>query len=140
MLSHKADTEDNILHRHQHFVFIATLFLAITSVAQAQGLKGTNYGPEEIQGRAPIPGLIPGKSDIERWQLFARMAPQLIHMSKEKVRTIFGQGAERKKNELTYQITQGNPKHSGSTACIELRIHFEKGFVEEYSVASLRWL
>ncbi len=120
-------------------VILAFCSISVVSVG-AQGLKGTDLDLGEIQGRSPIPDLIPGKDDDARWRLVSSCVSRLIGMSKKQVIAAFGKGAERKIDELTYKITKGSAKKSGQIACIELRVKFRNGIVEEYSIASLRWL
>ncbi len=120
-------------------VILAFSSSSMTNVG-AQGLKGTDLDLGEIQGRAPMPDLIPGKDDQARWWLVSSNVSRLIGMSRKQVSAAFGKGAERKLDELTYKITNGKAKKSGQISCIELRIKFKNGIVEEYSIASLRWL
>ena len=71
---------------------LSSLFVLIClglQTASAQGLQDKNLNPAEIPGRTPIPKLLPGHTDQERWGLVTKNAPKLIGMKQSQVTSLF---------------------------------------------------
>jgi len=114
---------------------LSSLFVLIClglQTASAQGLQDKNLNPAEIPGRTPIPKLLPGHTDQERWGLVTKNAPKLIGMKQSQVTSLFGKGIMTSAHELSYQITK--PQKTGELVFVELRVKFISGTVAEYSV------
>ncbi len=117
---------------------IVSLFVFVwlgLQIASAQGLQDTKLSPDEIAGRNPVPKLLPGKTDQERWDLVSKNASKLIGMKQSQLTALFGNGVLTRTNEIAYQITK--PQKSGKLAFIELRIKLISGSVSEYSVIGI---
>lgn len=106
--------------------------------AIAQGLPGAPSS-REIQGRQPIPHLIPGKNNRERWNLIATASPKLIGMNMVQVEHLFGKSVSASENTLLYQVTEPEKgsKKGSKLAFVELEIAFANDSVISYTFVGI---
>jgi len=115
---------------------LVCFLVALVSVSlpqiSAQGLKGSDYGPHEIQGRLSY---IKGANDQERWRTFLDVQPKLIGMSSNDVdKALCGQPTHRLMSEIEYGLTEEPVKLGKNKSWLHVRVFFRDGVAWKYAV------